>query len=67
MSTFIRLLVIDDSEDDSALVNLLLRQAGYALHSERVDTSQALKKGSLCTRRSNFLRSKRSPASRNSR
>jgi hypothetical protein len=30
MSTFIRLLVIDDSEDDSALVNLLLRQAGSA-------------------------------------
>jgi two-component system cell cycle sensor histidine kinase/response regulator CckA len=47
MSTFIRLLVIGDSEDHSALVNLLLRQAGYALHSERVDTSQALKKALL--------------------
>ena len=44
MRTSIRLLAIEDSEDDSALLNLLLRQAGYELSTERVDTPQALKK-----------------------
>jgi two-component system, cell cycle sensor histidine kinase and response regulator CckA len=43
MPTSIRLLVIEDSEDDSALLNLLLRQGGYTLEFERVDTPQALK------------------------
>jgi two-component system, cell cycle sensor histidine kinase and response regulator CckA len=43
MQTSIRLLIIEDSADDSALLNLLLRQGGYALHSERVDTPDGLK------------------------
>ncbi len=42
MRTAIRLLMIEDSEDDSALLMLLLRQAGYELHAERVDTGPAL-------------------------
>jgi signal transduction histidine kinase len=44
MLTSIRLLMIEDSEVDSALVVLLLRQAGYALHYERVDTARDLSK-----------------------
>src|ERR1700710_2533955 len=44
MRTAIRLLEIEDSEDDSALLNMLLRQAGYAITSERVDTYEALRK-----------------------
>lgn len=44
MRTMIRLLMIEDSEDDAALLMLLLRQAGYELHTERVDTGPALAK-----------------------
>ena len=42
MRRSIRLLMIEDSEDDGALLTLLLRQAGYDLYSERVDTARDL-------------------------
>lgn len=38
----IRLLNIEDSEDDSALILLLLRQAGFELYCERVETARDL-------------------------
>ncbi|HEY8714204.1 MAG TPA: response regulator [Candidatus Acidoferrum sp.] len=38
----IRLLNIEDSEDDSALMLVLLRQAGFELYCERVDTARDL-------------------------
>ena len=44
MRKSIRVLMVEDSEDDSALLMLLLRQAGYDLHAERVDTSRDLAK-----------------------
>jgi CheY-like chemotaxis protein len=44
MRTSIRLLLIEDSEDDAALVTLLLRQAGFEPPSERVDTARELTK-----------------------
>ncbi len=44
MRTSIRVLMVEDSEDDGALVTLLLRQAGFELHSERVDTARELAK-----------------------
>jgi two-component system cell cycle sensor histidine kinase/response regulator CckA len=42
MANSIRLLIIEDSEDDAALVLLLLRQAGHAITSERVDSASGL-------------------------
>jgi two-component system, cell cycle sensor histidine kinase and response regulator CckA len=42
MENSIRLLMIEDSEDDAALLLLLLRQAGFDIHSERVDSAGAL-------------------------
>ncbi|MGH9742679.1 MAG: response regulator [Candidatus Acidiferrum sp.] len=42
----IRILIIEDSADDAALLLLLLRQAGYDADSERVDSAGALE-GSL--------------------
>ncbi len=44
MRNSIRLLMIEDSEDDSALLVLLLRQAGYELQSELVDSAANLAK-----------------------
>jgi diguanylate cyclase (GGDEF)-like protein len=40
--TPLRLLLIDDSEDDAALVVRELSRAGYAVSSQRVDTPEAL-------------------------
>jgi two-component system cell cycle sensor histidine kinase/response regulator CckA len=37
-----RVLIVEDSEDDAALLHLLLRQAGYEVSSERVDTASGL-------------------------
>jgi signal transduction histidine kinase len=34
--------MVEDSEDDGALIALLLRQAGYDLYTERVDTARDL-------------------------
>jgi two-component system, cell cycle sensor histidine kinase and response regulator CckA len=42
MQTSIRLLIIEDSEDDVALLVLLLRQAGYEIKSERVDSAKGV-------------------------
>jgi two-component system cell cycle sensor histidine kinase/response regulator CckA len=42
MMRSIRLLNIEDSEDDSALILLLLRQAGFEVHYERVDSAREL-------------------------
>jgi PAS domain S-box-containing protein len=38
----IRLLIIEDSEDDAALVHRTLRQSGYEIDSERVDSARDL-------------------------
>jgi diguanylate cyclase (GGDEF)-like protein len=40
--TPLRLLLVDDSEDDAALVVRELSRAGYAVSSQRVDTPEAL-------------------------
>ena len=42
MQVSIRLLIIEDSMDDAALLLLLLRQGGYGVHSERVDSAAGL-------------------------
>jgi len=42
MATALRLLIVEDSEDDAALLVLLLRQAGYEINSERVDSASGL-------------------------
>lgn len=42
MTPTLRVLLIEDSEDDAALVLRELSRAGYAVTSERVDTAQAL-------------------------
>src|SRR5690242_7143818 len=42
MQHSMRLLIVEDSEDDAALLLLLLRQAGFEIHSERVDSAGAL-------------------------
>jgi two-component system sensor histidine kinase UhpB len=38
----LRLLIIEDSEDDATLVRLLLQRNGYQVDSERVDSAHAL-------------------------
>ncbi|MGB9464393.1 MAG: response regulator [Candidatus Acidiferrum sp.] len=38
----LRILLVEDSEDDAALMLLLLRQAGYAVESERVYSASEL-------------------------
>jgi CheY-like chemotaxis protein len=38
----LRLLLIEDMEDDAALLLLLLRQGGYEVDSERVDSASSL-------------------------
>lgn len=43
MSLSLRLLVIDDSEDDAELLIRELRKDGYLVESERVDDEQALR------------------------
>lgn len=42
MRNSIRLLIVEDSEDDAALVLMLLRQAGYEVFSERVESASDL-------------------------
>ena len=42
MGTPLRVLIVEDSEDDAILGLHELRRAGYALTSERVDTPQAM-------------------------
>jgi diguanylate cyclase (GGDEF)-like protein/PAS domain S-box-containing protein len=42
MEDSIRLLIIEDSEDDAALVRRLLRRSGYQVESERVDSAPGL-------------------------
>ena len=39
----LRLLLVEDSEDDAALLLLRLRQGGYKVHSQRVDTAEHLR------------------------
>jgi two-component system, cell cycle sensor histidine kinase and response regulator CckA len=40
--TSVRLLMVEDSEDDAALLILLLQNAGYELISERTDSAEGL-------------------------
>jgi diguanylate cyclase (GGDEF)-like protein/PAS domain S-box-containing protein len=42
MADSIRLLIIEDSEDDAILVHRLLRRSGYQVESERVDSARGL-------------------------
>jgi len=42
MKNTLRLLLVDDSEDDAMLVSRELKRAGYDLHFIRVDTPQAM-------------------------
>lgn len=42
MSTSLRVLLIEDSEDDAALIARELRAGGFALETERVQTREAL-------------------------
>jgi signal transduction histidine kinase len=42
MGVPIRILMVEDSEDDAALLLLLLRQAGFQVQSQRVETSSGL-------------------------
>src|SRR5277367_6829764 len=44
MQVSLRLLMVEDSEDDAALLLLLLGQSGYEIKSERVESAGALKK-----------------------
>src|SRR5881296_3272088 len=39
----LKLLVVEDSEDDAELLLLRLRQGGYKVHSERVETAPAMR------------------------
>src|SRR6267143_1387085 len=39
----LKLLLVEDSEDDAELLLLRLRQGGYKVHSERVDTAPAMR------------------------
>src|SRR5260370_7152507 len=43
MGTALRVLFIEDSEDDTALQVRMLRQAGYDIDFKRVDSPSALK------------------------
>jgi PAS domain S-box-containing protein len=42
MGTPIRVLIVEDSEDDAALLERELRRGGYAVHSKRVETAAAM-------------------------
>jgi len=42
MQNSIRLLIVEDSDDDASLLLLLLRQAGFEINSERVDSAATL-------------------------
>src|ERR1700730_19352820 len=42
MGMSIRLLIVEDSEDDAAHLILLLQQAGFEINSERVDSASGL-------------------------
>src|SRR5205085_1100315 len=44
MTTPLRLLQVEDREDDAALVELALARAGYHVFARRVDTSAALRR-----------------------
>jgi DNA-binding NtrC family response regulator len=41
--TVLRVLIIEDSEDDTTLLLLELKRGGYAVVSERVDTPEAMR------------------------
>ncbi len=43
MSKSLRVLIVEDSEDDALLMLRELRGGGYDLTSERVDTAEAMK------------------------
>ena len=42
MEASIRLLIVEDSEDDAALLLMLLRQAGFEIESERVESATGM-------------------------
>ena len=42
--TPLRLLQVEDTEDDAALVHLALTRAGYDVLARRVDTADALRR-----------------------
>src|ERR1700752_3171979 len=42
MGVPLRVLIVEDSEDDAALLVLELERGGYDVQSERVDTSEAM-------------------------
>ena len=42
MKPSLRLLLIDDSDDDATLIVRLLTDGGYAITAERVDSQEAL-------------------------
>ncbi len=42
MDTTLHLLLVEDSEDDAALLERELRRSGFAIASERVDTAEAM-------------------------
>lgn len=44
MKTSLRVLIIEDSEDDSFLILHKIEKAGYSVDFERVDTAQAVRK-----------------------
>ncbi|MCI0747687.1 MAG: hybrid sensor histidine kinase/response regulator [Verrucomicrobia subdivision 3 bacterium] len=43
LSQPLRLLLVEDSEDDAALLNLALKRGGYDVTCERVDTPEAMR------------------------
>src|SRR5687767_8350758 len=43
MGQALRALLVEDSEDDALLLGLMLKQAGYDLTSERVDTPESMR------------------------
>jgi len=43
MKKFIRLLIVEDSEDDTVLLREL-RRGGYEIESERVETAELMEK-----------------------
>ncbi len=43
MSTYLRILLVEDSEDDARLVLREIRRGGYQVESERVETAEAMR------------------------
>ena len=44
MDKSLRVLIIDDSENDALLINEALKAGGFSIYSERVDTAESLKR-----------------------